>query len=66
MSNVIDFKRHEHVISETEIDMLATQISFFAKRYHDSMCLHAGIRKALCDALRRDRNGEKTEVLPQD
>lgn len=57
MNNVIPLKRSEHVISDAELDRLANDISSFAKRYPDSMCLSHGIRKLLSDALKRDRHG---------
>lgn len=55
MNNVISLKRPEHVISDTELDRLANDISSFAKRHPDSMCLSHGIRKLLSDALKREK-----------
>ncbi|MDU1573246.1 MAG: hypothetical protein E6868_08345 [Pantoea sp.] len=55
MNNVIPLKRPEHVISDTELDKLASDISRFVNRYPNSMCLPAGIRKLLSDALKRDK-----------
>lgn len=61
MNSVIPLKRPEHVISDAELDKLASDISSFAKRYPDSMCLSHGIRKLLSDALKRDKRDGDTE-----
>lgn len=65
MNNVIPLKRSEHVISDAELEKLANDISSFAKRYPDSMCLSHGIRKLLSDALKRDKRDGDTERGPQ-
>ncbi|MDJ0473782.1 hypothetical protein QNA27_08975 [Pantoea eucalypti] len=65
MNNVIPLKRSEHVISDAELDKLASDITIFAKRYPDSMCLSHGIRKLLSDALKRDKRDGDTERGPE-
>lgn len=64
MNNVIPLKRPEHLISDTELDKLASDISRFVNRYPNSMCLPAGIRKLLSDALKRDKRDGDTERGP--
>lgn len=65
MNNVIPLKRSEHVISDAELDKLANEISSFARRYPDAMCLSHGIRKLLSDALKRGKRDGDTERGPQ-
>lgn len=61
MSNVIPLKRPEHVISDTELDKLASDISRFANKHAGTFSLSHGIRKLLSDALKRDkRDGDST------
>nr|DAL09290.1 MAG TPA_asm: hypothetical protein [Caudoviricetes sp.] len=62
MNNVIPLKRSEHVISDAELDKLASDIAIFAKRYPDSMCLSHGIRKLLSDALKREKRDGENDV----
>ncbi len=64
MNNVIPLKRPEHVISDTELDKLASDISRFASQHVGSMCLSGGIRKLLSDALKRDKRDGDTERGP--
>ena len=64
MSNVIPLKRPEHVISDAELDKLASDISRFVNRYPNSMYMPAGIRKLLSDALKRDKRDGDTERGP--
>ena len=61
MNNVIPLKRPEHVISDTELDKLASDISRFANKHAGTFSLSHGIRKLLSDALKRDkRDGDST------
>jgi len=55
MNNVIPLKRPEHVISDAELDKLASDISRFASKHVGSMCLSAGIRKLLSDSLKSNK-----------
>lgn len=65
MSNVIDFKRPEHVISDTELDKLAVDIARFANKHAGTFSLSHGIRKLLSDALKRDKRDGDTERWPE-
>jgi|GEM_PF-720893 len=65
MNNVIPLKRPEHVISDAELDRLASDISRFANKHAGSMCLSSGIRKLLSDALKKKDPGEDLISTPQ-
>lgn len=57
MNNVIPLKRPEHVISDAELDKLASDLAAICQRYAGFQSLPAAIRKTLSDALKRDRYG---------
>lgn len=61
MNNVIPLKRPEHLISDTELDKLASDVSRFAQKHAGTLSLSHGIRKLLSDALKRDKHdGDST------
>lgn len=64
MNNVIPLKRPEHVISDAELEKLASDVSRFASKHVGSICLSAGIRKLLSEALKRDKRDGDTERGP--
>ncbi len=64
MNNVIPLKRPEHVISDAELEKLASDVSRFASKHVGSICLSAGIRKLLSDALKRDKQNGEENIPP--
>lgn len=62
MNNVIPLKRPEHVISDTELDKLASDLAAIAQRYAGYQSLPAAIRKTLSDALKREKRDGDTAL----
>lgn len=57
MGSVIPLKRSEHVIPDDELEALITEVTHYARKFHDYTSLPGVMRKVLSDALKRDRHG---------
>lgn len=65
MSNVIPLKRSEHVIPDDELEALITEVTHYARKFHDYTSLPSVMRKVLSDALKRDKSDGDTERGPE-
>lgn len=62
MSNVIPLKRSEHVIPDDELEALITEVTHYARKFHDYTSLQSVMRKVLSDALKRDKSDGETNL----
>lgn len=61
MNNSIPFNHSEHVISDDEFESLVTEVTKYARKYHDYHSLPSVMRKVLSDALKRDKRDGNSE-----